>query len=283
MLSAVRAEALKLCRHPATLFLIWIYPIFAALAVGLPILAALMSGARPPAAAIDAHHWARQTAMMLEAPYGAFGRILFAGFVAVVFAGEYGWNTWKLVIPARSRVQLMVSKWVVASAMLVVALIAADLLILAGTLARSALLGPPLPAGLSVGLVAGVHVKVALGIWSPMLSTLAFASLVAVLTRSILPTVLLAIGAVLVEPLLGFLALTASPYAPKLVGVLLKASPFYNTANLEAASKGGGLTLALAQGERLSLAPSASMAILGVWAVLAAAAALLRFERDDLN
>ncbi|WP_163233950.1 ABC transporter permease [Caulobacter rhizosphaerae] len=279
----MKAETLKLSRHPATLFLVWIYPIFAALAVGTPIVAALVSGAHPPSPAIDARQWAHQTAMMLEAPYSAFGRILVAGFVAVVFAGEYGWNTWKLIIPARSRTQLVATKWLVVVGLLLTALIAADLIVLAGTMSRAALIGPGLPSGLSAGLVLGVHLKVAAGIWAPLLSTLAFASLAAVFTRSILPTVLLAIGAVLIEPLLGFIALAASPYAPSLVGWVIKATPFYNTANLEAAAKGGGSTLMLAHGERLSLDPHASAAVLGVWMLLAAAATLMRFERDDLN
>lgn len=283
MLSVVRAEALKLSRHPATLFLVWIYPIFAALAVGLPILAALTSGARPTSVAIDAHQWARQTAMMLEAPYGGFGRILIAGFVAVVFAGEYGWNTWKLIIPARARAQLIVTKWIVVVGLVLAALIAADLIILAGRVLGAALTGPGRPPGLSVGLVLGAHLKVAAGVWAPILSTLAFASLAAVFTRSILPTVLLAIGAVLIEPMMGFLALAASAYAPGPVALLIKLTPFYNTANLEAAAKGGGSTLMLAHGERLSLDPHASAVILGVWMVLAAIGTLMRFERDDLN
>ena len=43
------------------------------------------------------------------------------------FAGEYGWNTWKLIIPARW--QLIAAKWMVHQSFLTIALIATDLIL----------------------------------------------------------------------------------------------------------------------------------------------------------
>ena len=40
--------------------------------------------------------------LIWDVPDNAVGRYLICAFVAVVFAGEYGWNTWKLIVPHRA-------------------------------------------------------------------------------------------------------------------------------------------------------------------------------------
>jgi ABC-2 type transport system permease protein len=283
MFSVVLAEALKLSRHPSIWFLVWIYPIWAVIAVVFQVLTGLSPGHQPPAIALGAEAWARQTSYMLQAPLSGVGRILIAGFAAVVFAGEYGWNTWKLVIPARSRAQLILAKWLVAFALLAAAFVTADLISLAGSAAAAFLTATPLPAGLSAGMIIQTHMALLIQGLVPILSTLVLASLIAVLTRAVLPTVMVSIGAVLIEPMLTPIALWAGPYAPGLVEGLLKVLPFYHSANLEAAAKGSGLVLLLGQGERLAFSPQTSLLALWAWTIAAGGLALYRFGRDDHN
>ncbi|NWM24814.1 hypothetical protein GY659_24235, partial [Escherichia coli] len=99
---------------------------------------------------------------------------LIAGFCAVVFAGEYGWNTWKLIIPARARWQLIAAKWVVALGFLTIALIAADLITLIGSWLGS-FQGDGIPAGVTLAAVLEAHWQAGAHALLPIVYTIAFA------------------------------------------------------------------------------------------------------------
>ena len=62
--------------------------------------------------------WIETSVDFWNVPAHPFGRYLLGAFVAVVFAGEYGWNTWKLIVPHRARNSLIAAKYVVALALL---------------------------------------------------------------------------------------------------------------------------------------------------------------------
>ena len=100
MLDAISAEALKFRRHRATWGLVWIWPIGLTIIMLLAIFIDLANGAagetsgRPTAAG-----WIADSIGFWNVPGHPLGRYLIGAFVAVVFAGEYGWNTWKLIFP----------------------------------------------------------------------------------------------------------------------------------------------------------------------------------------
>ena len=122
MLSALSAEATKLSRHKATWFLVWIYPlgILALLLLGMAIESAQPVGPSRPQSAAS---WISNTSFIWFVPASGFGRYLIAAYLAVAIAGEYSWNTWKLVVPHRSRTALLAAKLVTVSAFLYLALI----------------------------------------------------------------------------------------------------------------------------------------------------------------
>jgi ABC-2 type transport system permease protein len=285
MLDAVRAEALKLRRHRATWLMVWIYPIVITLiTLGMLAYGALTPPqAVPPGGAPLPAKWVANSTMFWNFPWSAPGRFLLAGFAAVVFAGEYGWNTWKLIIPARTRWQLIAAKWVIALSFVMIAFVLADLLLLLGSWLQSSQ-DDGIPAGVTLGAVAQAHLRAAGYALLPLVYTVAFAGMFAILTQSILATVILSIALVVVEQLFPLLALFAYPYAPGLTVLLAKLLPFYHMANLAMWAKvDAALTLPLAPGAVVSLGWGTSFAALASWIATAGTITQLRFLRQDLN
>jgi ABC-2 type transport system permease protein len=284
MLDAVRAEALKLHRHRATWMMVWVYPVVITLVtIGLLIYGAVAAHGAPGPEK-SAAQWLHDSTLFWSIPGSAPGRFLIAGFAAVVFAGEYGWNTWKLIIPARARWQLIVAKWAVALGFLLLAFVAADLVGMIGDWLQT-FQGEKIPAGVTLGGVLETHGKAAAQALLPILYTLAFAGLFAILTQSILATVILSIALVVLEQLLPLAGLFFHQYAPGLTTWLVKVLPLYHMANLLAWAKGNGtgLMLALAPGTVVTMAWGTSLAALSAWIAAAGAATLARFGRQDLN
>ncbi len=206
MLDAVRAEALKLRRHRATWMMVWIYPIAVTLIVAGVLIYGAFRAHGVPAPAQPALEWIRESTTLWKLPASPPGRFLIAGFCAVVFAGECGgWNTWKPIIPARARWQLIAAKWVVALGFLTIALIAADLITLIGSWLGS-FQGDGIPAGVTLAAVLEAQWQAGAHALLPIVYTIAFAGLFAMLTQSILATVILSIALVVIEglwPLIG--------------------------------------------------------------------------------
>jgi ABC-2 type transport system permease protein len=281
MLDAVRAEALKLRRHRATWLMVWIYPILTILLVaGILIYGAF--SAHTTGEERTAAKWIHDSALLWNVPSSGPGRFLIAGFSAVVFAGEYGWNTWKLIIPARSRWQLIAAKWAVAFGFVTIAFIAADLILLLGDW-LGGFQGDRIPAGVTLGAVAEAHWKALGYAILPILFTIAFAAMFAILTQSILATVILSIAMVIIEGLMPFIAIWAYQYVPGLVAALVKLLPFYHMTNLNTWAKGAGMTLPLGPGEVVALSWAMSFWMLMGWIAAAGAVTQARFLRQDLN
>lgn len=283
MLDAVRAEALKLRGHRATWLMVWIFPVGIALLLLVQLLQGLFAGPAAPMPAMTAAAWIQQSAGVLRIPLDGTGRFLIGAFAALAFAGEYGWNTWKLVIPARARWQLIAAKWMVSIGFVIAALIAADLIGLAGSALRAAIGTLDIPSGVTSGALLHAHAIAAVQALVPIIYTIAWAGLFAMLTGSLLATIGLSIAIVTLEQLLLPLAFLAQSYAPGLTAMVLPVLPFYHMANVIAAAKGQHLALPLGNGEALALSWQASLAIVAAWIGAIGAATLARFARQDLN
>ena len=281
MFEAVRAEALKLRRHRATWLMVWIFPIAVTAIVFFQILRDMFG--QVVEAPITSAAWLAESAKIWSFPLDGGGRFIIAGFAALVFGGEYGWNTWKLIIPARDRWQLISAKWIVSSAFILLAFAAADLIAISGSSLRGPLGGIGIPDGVTIGSLVNVHASSAGHAVVPILYTIAWAALFAVLTTSVLATVVLSFGMVLSEQLLLAGAPLAHDIAPSLTSMLLQVLPFYHMANLIAWAKGVGLTLPLGTSESLTTTWATSLAIVVIWIGAIGATTLLRFSRQDLN
>lgn len=283
MYNALYAELLKLRRHTATWLLVWIYPIAVALLNVLLIGHDIFGAPLPAKAPLLAPAWIERSAAVLSVPLAAQGRWLIAGFAAVAFAGEYGWNTWKLVIPARERWQLIVSKWVVVTALLYIALILADLIMLGGAWIRSVSGGEAIPAGVTAQAISANHIEALADTTVPIIYTIAWAGFLAVLTRSMLATAISSIVVVSLEQAHALLAMLASGWAAGLTRFLLEVLPLYHVANVTTHLKGERpLVVPLSDGV-YGAHWQISLAVVLAWISGLGVLTLLSFRRQDMN
>ena len=283
MLDAIAAEALKMRRHRGTWLMVWIFPLAIFLIAVASLIYYQFAPANPPGEPQSASAWIADRTLFWRAPGSAPGRILIAGFVALLFAGEYSWNTWKLIIPARKRWQLVVAKWAVAVGFVFAAFVVTDLISLATVWLRS-LQGSEIPDGVTLSGILAAHARAAAYALLPIAYATAFAGLFAVLTRSILATVIISIGLVIVEGMLGILGVFFHARAPDLTRFLIETLPPYHVLNLiEWANKKTGLVAPLGPDASVSLSWATSLAALLAWIGIAMAITLLRFSRQDLN
>ena len=282
MIDAVRAEALKMARHRGTWLMVWIYPIGVALIVVGTLIYTMFAGASDEAPG-SAAQWIRDTTLFWHAPGSGPGRILLASFTALVFAGEYGWNTWKLVVPSSRRSELIAAKWLIVIAFTLMALTATQIVTFVG-IGIEAAQGTRIPDDVTFGAVMTAQVRAAAYSLVPIIYAVSFAGMFAVLTRSILATVVLSIALVIVESSLPLLGLFFYARAPGLTEFLIQATPPFHVENLtEWAFYERPYSLVLSLERALETGWGTSLAMVLGWSALAAVVTLASFKRQDMN
>jgi hypothetical protein len=281
MFDAISAEALKFRRHRATWGLVWIWPIGVTLLLTLAIIIQVAKGevGRPETVA----GWIDDAVDFWQVAAEPVGRYLSCAFVAVVFAGEYGWNTWKLIVPHRARNSLIAAKYVVALALLICGFALGAFLFNLLNWLKDLATGTPIPAGITAGALLKAHGLAFLTALGPVLFTAAYTSLAAILTRSTVAALVIGLVITTVERLFRFFAPMLEPFAPGLIGGLYQVLPGYHLANLaEWLTEGRVLTVPFPSGP-FSMSPGASLAIVAVWTVGLVALTFRVFRRQDIN
>lgn len=274
MLEALQAERLKLARHRAAWLTVWIFPI------GLVILAIVGTAveiARPetPERAANAASWITNQAEAWQAFIYPLGRILVVAFTAVAFGGEYGWNTWKLVVPHRDRTMLLAAKYVVVLTMIAITAV----LLVSGNyvaqLINDALTNEPTPSGVRFGAVLAAQGDPALIATVTTLLTVAYASAAAVLTRSTMAAAIIGIVLISLEQAARLL-LAVNP-------TLYRWTPGHHLSNLTSwITDGRALTIPVTN-PPISDSWQLSAAYLAVLIVGLVAVTIAAFRRQDLN
>jgi hypothetical protein len=283
MLDALSAERLKLSRHKATWFLVWLYPILFLLLFSVSVVVAL---AHPdaPARPVTAAAWMQQTAVIWKLPSQTIGRYLIAAYVAVVFAGEYGWNTWKLIVPHRSRVSLIAAKFAMIFLLFLMAFALTAAISLLFTWLEGSVRGSPVPAGVTAVAILEAQARAALSGVAPFLFTLASISLAAVLTRSMVAALIIGVVLATIEQLFVKLGPFLSVYAQSLVWTLYHALPGYHLANLESwITNGVAQRAPFPDGRVVALGWTTSFAVAAAWTAALAAGTFTVFKRQDIN
>jgi len=282
MSDALSAELLKLRRHKATWSLVWLYPI-AFLLIYLIGIGVGMAGldAREPQSLPE---WLENTAVIWYMPRNSIGRFMIAAFVAVVFAGEYGWNTWKLIVPHRSRGALLAAKYAAVLILFAFAFVATALLSTAGTWADSVVNRGALPPGITAAALLREQGQGALAALGPLLVTVAYASLAAILTRSTIAALVIAIVAISVEQLLFTFGPILSMRFPAIVWPLYHALPGYHLGNLlEWIGQAKALSAEFPGGRIVSMHWTTSLAVVAGWIAASVGGAFTAFRRQDIN
>jgi ABC-2 type transport system permease protein len=282
MRKMVSAEWTKLLPHRGTWLLVWLYPIAVGLIMAIAIGVKLASS--EPGAALTAKAWIDQTAPVWYVPTISLGRYLVAAYFALVFAGEYGWNTWKLVVPHAARWKLIGAKYLVTIGLLYLAWIAAALIAVLLQFAKSTVAGEAIPQGVTLAAILAAHGKLILLGIAPLLITAAYASVMAVLTRSTLAAFLISLVFVTFDELLGKIVGGLSNFGMEWLALPYRVLPSYHLENWASWLRGGtGYQLNLASGTVVAYSHTTSLLVLAVWILGLATLCLFAFRRQDIN
>lgn len=265
---AVAAEAYKFLRQRGGLF--WG---FCAVPLGMLVfhlgVDTWMSGRVRFSDAVDL---GRQILEGLNGGSSAFFQIFFIAGAVAIFSGEYRYETWRLLTPRNSRINLLLAKFIVYAAASGLSLLALGLAyglhgVYAGMLGGG-LSWPPalfLPVGAGIFLVN----------WAQLLVLGLFAALVAVASRAMIGPLIAAISFSFAQL---FSMIVFPPWDNRLH--LLAAFPGRAVYHLRTWLTGEEMGPGIHADPGLVL--PAALVLLG-WIVLLGGAALARFQRQDLS
>ena len=277
MLSLLRAEALKTGGNRKVVWpLVWIYPIGALLVlliVGGVQVWQEASGGVTVGGAKSVEGWLDDYGGIWSTP--ASLRFLMIAFAAVVFGGEYGWNTWKLVAPHRGRVELMLSKHLSAVGWLMAGYLVMAVIWVLGVTLLGFLLGDP-PTNVPLGAVLAGQGKGALFALLTTALTVTLTAVLVVATRSTLGAVVIGIVVTAAEPII-------APRLAQIHDLFLRLSPGVALGNLQSwIFNGEALTLPTSGG-MVSDSWVFSLTVVLVWTAALAGLSVALFRRQDLN
>jgi ABC-type transport system involved in multi-copper enzyme maturation permease subunit len=293
LLNQLRAEWIKVNKNRVlTGFLVWIFPIGQMAFAVVTVLAFFVSEKSALAMAmISSHQWDLDMisvwTILTTFPFNVFGRMLPLALMAVVFAGEYEWDTWKNVIPRGKRGHLVLSKYLVVIALVMISLLLTGLASTIGHAIDHKLLNLPYTPEMNwenfVDFLVLYGQQMLLGLLS-LLILAGFAALASILTRSILGAVLTGLGFAIIEPLsLALLVfLRAVTGNPDTVNAYIITPSFhldnaYSWFLFDEPVTTSFTTLSV------EIGPGLSLIVLVFWAALLTTLAMLLFQRQDIT
>jgi ABC-type transport system involved in multi-copper enzyme maturation permease subunit len=282
MLEALSAEALKMRTHKATWFLVWLFPVAFTVVMLIMIVAGMVGADKPEQP--NAADWIENSTIIWFIPNNAVGRYLISAFVAVMFAGEYGWNTWKLIVPHRARASLIAAKYALTILLFAISFALTAALLTGLNFADDALTGDTVPAGLTAALLWESHARAALAAAPPVLIAIGYASLAAVLTRSTIAALVIAIVATTFEQLIVGFGPQLYTKFPAIVWPLYNVLPGHHLESIaECIREGAAMKRAFPGGHVVHYSCGASLAILLAWIAALCGATFAAFRRQDIN
>ncbi len=296
MLNLFRAEWRKVfANYKLTSFLVWIIPIGYFAFMTVMIVLSLFSNTMQ--AGVDyfgSGDWTTDSLaswnMLIFFPANMFGRMLPLAFMAVVFAGEYQWRTWKNIVPRTQRWKIIVSKMAALVSLVMLSMFITALLAAIGPVTGHRIHGWEYGPSLSwdvLGDFLFATLRTALIAFISLLNIVSYAAVAAILTRSILGGLLVSFGFAILDAMsLGFLLfLRGILNKPELIN-LYQFTPTYNLSNLHS-------WLFLGKAQQFITAGSApltaeppfwiSSVILGAWIFGLMGSALWLFQRQEIT
>lgn len=293
MLNLFLAEWKKIVKNAAlTSFLVWVIPVGTAAFFAIALVVGLFSKtAMRYMAATSPGQWTDDMlgvwGLLTSFPVNVFGRMLPLAFMAVVFTGEYQWGVWKNLVPRRSRVALIIVKFVALAAVVMLSLVLTSLITAVGQWlahrSEGMAYGPALTWPALRDFARAYGQSALLGLIA-LLILAGFAAVSATVTRSMLPSMLAGFGFSVFEAmaLLMLILLGGVFDNPRLVN-LYRFTPSYNIDNAQAWFATHA-PLALGMGDFTAQHTLAtSLVILTCWIIGLGIAAAILFQRQDIT
>ena len=265
---AIAAERFRLVRDRAALFWGFAFAPLATLLFSLAgdIFVRLALKRTIPGVTVDVANKAMGAVAGASGPVTALFLLIGA---AAIFAGDYRWETWRLITPRNSRLNLMAAKLVVfaeaAAWSLALTAVTAVVAGLASSVINAATLVAPGSGGAFLGQFAGVFLIT----WLEVVMIGALAAVIGVLTRSTMGAVIAGLVLVAVQ---STLAAAAQEASWKTLAI-----PAYAARTLKT-------FVAAPEGFRPDAGPAGlGLVLLLVWLTVLVAGGLALFRRQDLT
>ncbi|HEX3054113.1 MAG TPA: hypothetical protein VHP83_25895 [Aggregatilineaceae bacterium] len=201
-----RAEWYKITGNRwATGCMIWIFPGLAVLVTLFALGAVVFSSSFRNGVTEDPALWTEVAILPWAIPNNPLGRMLLIGFTAVLFAGEYQWNTWKVIVPRSQRVPLIMVKYFAVALFVVFAFVLMSILLTLGlglvSLAIGSSYGPKITGDVLTDFAKDYGQQMLVSFTTTIIAA-GYVSLAAMLTRSILGSAVTGIVITLGETML---------------------------------------------------------------------------------
>ncbi len=270
LIDAIAAERFRLLRDRSTLF--WGFA-FAPLvgfllSVGGDLFVRNVIQRPMPGAMIDL---TGQVLKALSSGASTFSALFLMIGAAAILAGDYRWETWRLLTPRNTRPNLLGGKLVVVGEAILWNLILTAVLTLVATIIGAGLNHKTMigsAGGLGLGQIAGVLVVT----WLEAMTLAALAACVAVISRSPMAAVVVCLGARFIQSILASVLGALAPNSWKTFAI-----PVYDADLLRAF-----VAAPLHGGVQTGTAGVALLVLLG-WIAALTTGAVLLFQRQDLT
>jgi len=270
LLDAISAERFRLLRDRSTLFWGFAFaPLVGfVLSVGGDLFVRNMIKRPMPGATVDL---AGQVLKALGGGASTFSALFLMIGAAAILAGDYRWETWRLLTPRNTRPNLLGAKLLVVGEAILWNLVLTVILTLAAAVISAGISGKTLVGSansIGLGQIAGAFVVT----WLEAMTLASLAACVAVISRSTMGVVVVCLGARFVQSILSSVLGAMAPETWKTYAI-----PAYDADLLRAfvsAPFHGGVT---------NGAAGVALLVLLAWATILTVAAIALFGRQDLT
>ncbi len=295
-LNLLRAEWLKATGHrKAAFFLIWIFPVgtlaLMVLLIGPPLLVPAWRADMRAGFELASVDWRAQAIGAWKFANSALGRTMMLAFTAVLFAGEYSWDTWKNTLPHQRRSAVVLAKFVTVGLLVLLSFTLMALIAVVGmgllTRVVGGQYGPAPTADVLRGFAADYMRQAGLAFTLALIAA-GYAALASMFTRSILGGAIVSIIATYGEglSLLGLVLLANLLGAPALLN-LYRLTPSYNVDNIQTwlteGTSAGAQMGEYIEAVTFSDGVAFSAAMLATWVVGLLTLTAFIFRRQDIT
>lgn len=266
--------------------LIWVWPV---MGCALTCLLSLIFTLNPSARANYATSpftWTEAALVPWQLLNNIFGRLLLLAFAITVFAGEYDYKTWKVVIPGNRRAQMLLAKYLAVGGFIVRSFAIMMLVLVISIGLMNAIFGAPYPPKLTLDTLTKAIQDIALNAaltFTGALIVTTLAILISIWTRSILFGLLAGIIISLIESIgiPGLLLVTSELFRIRQLLDVVILFPTFNADNISTWVNTDSPLIYFDSTPEVPL--WASVGILAVWVLGLGRLAMFFFQRQDIQ
>lgn len=285
-----RAEIYKILGNRwATGFLIWIFPVGAlGFLVIFNLILLISNPLQENIVAEGPPTWTGSMVGVWSFANNPIGRLFFLGFAAVLFGGEYQWNTWKNVVPRNWRVPILLIKFAGVAAFVVFAFALMSVVMMVSSGLTATIAGLSYGPSINGEVLGDFAQDYGIALFTTFVAVVigaGYAAIAAMLTRSILGSVIGSFVIMFAEgtSIAGFAFVAWVTGADSVLG-WYRVTPTYNLINIASwISDDQPLTIELLDGDEVSFSLGVSLLVLALTVTLLFSLAAYFFQRQDIT